>query len=150
MKDCLGRKFLFPIQKCRSWPVSSLNAEDHWLQADMITNFQNMENLIRRSFSHVETVNSRIFSGSYDILSPTGEIILPDIWDSVIKPGWVVELRLWDFTQAGEMSQKKPDTGVTNLAPVVQSSPTLSRDTKAQISSDMQLATAKKRASLRT
>ena len=27
LKDCLGRKFLFPIQKCRTWQVSSPKAE---------------------------------------------------------------------------------------------------------------------------
>ena len=53
---------------------------------------------MKRSFSHVESLNSQVFRGSYDILSTTGEIILPEIWDSVVKPGWTVELRLGKFS----------------------------------------------------
>lgn len=130
MKDCLGRKFLFPIEKCRSW--------------------QSMENLIKRSFSHIESMNSKIFRGSYDILSPTGEIILPEIWDAVIKPGWVVELRFWDFATAAETSQKDPDVDAVDTAPAIHSSSNTSPKSQVDISSDVQSAAAKRRASLRT
>ena len=51
-----------------------------------------MENLIRQSFCRIGDLHSHVMRGDYDILSPTGEIILPGIWASVIKPGWVVEL----------------------------------------------------------
>ena len=27
LRDCLGRKFLFPLEKCRSWQVSSPKVE---------------------------------------------------------------------------------------------------------------------------
>lgn len=111
---------------------------------------QSMENLIKRSFSHVESMNSKIFRGSYDVLSPTGEIILPEIWDSVIKPGWVVELRFWDSSIPEETGQKEPEIGVDETAPAVQSNTAASRQSLVVLSSDAQSATAKRRASLRS
>ena len=109
-----------------------------------------MENLIKRSFAHVESMNSKIFRGSYDILGPTGEIILPEIWDSVVKPGWVVELRFWDFPAAGEMSLKGSDLSGVDVEPVVQSSSAATRQSYIEAAPDTQLATAKRRASFRT
>lgn len=108
-----------------------------------------MENLIKCSFSHVESMNSKIFRGSYDVLSPTGEIILPEIWDSVIKPGWVVELRLWDSLIPKETIRKDAEIGVDEIAPAVQSSTAASRQSLVVSSSDAPSATAKRRASLR-
>lgn len=150
LKDSLGRKFLFPIQKCKSWQVSSPKVEQCWCKTDMMPDLQSMENLIKRSFSHVESMNSKIFRGSYDVLSPTGEIILPEIWDSVIKPGWVVELRFWDSSIPEETGQKEPEIGVDETAPAVQSNTAASRQSLVALSSDAQSATAKRRASLRS
>ena len=109
-----------------------------------------MENLIKRSFSHVESMNSKIFRGSYDILSPTGEIILPEIWDSVIRPGWVVELRFWDFRIAEETDRKDPETGAVGIAPVIHTIPAAQRQSCIEASPETQLTTAKRRASFRT
>lgn len=109
-----------------------------------------MENLIKRSFSHVESMNSKIFRGSYDILSPSGEIILPEIWDSVIRPGWVVELRFWDFRTAEETDRKDPEAGVVEIAPMVQSIAAATRQICVEASPENQLTTAKRRASFRT
>lgn len=109
-----------------------------------------MENLIKCSFSHIESMNSKIFRGSYDILSPTGEIVLPQVWDKVIKPGWVVELRFRDFAAAGEISQKDPDGRVVEMAPAVHLSSIASPESHKDVSSDVPSATVKRRGSLRT
>lgn len=109
-----------------------------------------MENLIRRSFSHVESMNSRIFKGSYDILSPTGEIVLPEIWEAVIKPGWVVELRFWDSAKAGHVVQKDPDVDDIGIASAVLSDSDSSSKPYMETSSDVQLVMAKRRTSMRT
>ena len=149
MKDCLGRKFLFPIQTCRSWQVSLSDEELYEFQANLVPTPQNMENLIRRSFSHIDSLNSQIFRGSYDVLSPTGEIVLPEIWDTVIKPGWVVELRLWDYTQAGETNQKDPHVDLNRMASGVQSTAgSAKEEPKLETSADVQLPTGKRRTSL--
>ena len=108
-----------------------------------------MENLIKRSFSRVESVDSRIFRGRYDILSPSGEIILPEIWDSVIRPGWVVELSFWDFRRAEGTDWKDTEARVDEVAPVIQSTSIATRQSCIESSSDSQLPTAKRRTSFR-
>ena len=109
-----------------------------------------MENLIKSSFCHVESMNSKVFRGNYDIVSPTGEIILPEIWGAVVRPGWVVELRLWELTRGAEIGQKAFDIGVIDRTPAVPNSPTPLRKSHMEISPCRQLVTAKRRASLRT
>ncbi|KAM0802875.1 hypothetical protein BDR22DRAFT_100137 [Usnea florida] len=128
LRDCLGRRFLFPIKICRSW--------------------QNMENLIKRSFSHIESRNSQIFRGSYDILSPTGEIVLPEIWDTVIKPGWVVELRFWEYAKPGETNQQESEIDINKTASVVQSTEGTAKHIILESSSDVHIPTGKRRTSL--
>ena len=150
LKDCLGRKFLFPIERCRSWLVSSPNKKQYSIGAELLTDLQSMENLIKSSFSHVGSMSSQVFRGKYDILSPTGEIILPEIWGAVIKPGWVVELRFWDSNGAQEMHQKTLDVNVIDSAPAESNSPTSLRKSHVECSPGVQVATAKRRASLRT
>ena len=108
-----------------------------------------MESLIKRSFSHVESMESKIFKGRYDILSPTGEIILPEIWDSVVKPGWVVELRFWDFRTAEETDQKDCEAGIDEIAPVIESNSAATRQSCIEASPETQMETAKRRASFR-
>ena len=109
-----------------------------------------MENLIKRSFSHVDSLNSQIFRGSYDILSPTGEIILPEIWDSVVKPGWTVDLRFWDSSTAGETGQKESGVGVPQTVPAVEPSSTVSTQSHIESPSDTRLPPPNRRSSLRT
>ena len=108
-----------------------------------------MENLIKRSFSHVESVDSRIFRGRYDILSPEGEIILPEIWDSVIRPGWVVELRFWDFRTAEGTNRMDPEARVDEVASMVRLTSTGPMQAYVEASPETQMATAKRRTSFR-
>ena len=88
--------------------------------------------------------------GSYDILGPTGEIILPEIWDAVIKPGWVVELRFWDHAETREGSPEDPNADFIRMTPAVQLSSVALRKPHMDVPSDVQLATRKRRASLMT
>ena len=109
-----------------------------------------MEILIKRSFAHIESMNTDIFRGNYDVLGPTGEIILPEIWDAVIKPGWIVEVRLWDLTEARWMGEKQSDAGIVGMAPAVRPSSSARRQRHIEVQSDSQLVTARRRVSLRT
>ena len=108
-----------------------------------------MENLIKRSLTHVESMDSEIFRGRYDILSPSGEIILPEIWDSVVMPGWIVELRFWDFRIADETDRKDRGASAEEIAPVVALTAAAARQSCIETSAESQVATAKRRASFR-
>lgn len=63
-----------------------------------------MENLVRRRFDPNDPIGSKVYQKEYHMVSPTGEIILPETWDRLIKPGWVVEMRL---SSSSEDEQKR-------------------------------------------
>ncbi|RPB12083.1 hypothetical protein P167DRAFT_464273, partial [Morchella conica CCBAS932] len=65
-RDAVGRKFSFPFELCKKW--------------------SGMEELIKQAFLHVEVIGQHVIDGHYDLHGPDGEIILPQVWDSVIEP----------------------------------------------------------------
>lgn len=54
-----------------------------------------MEDLIRHAFMHVDIVGAEVEEGHYDLIGPTGEIILPQDWETVLEPGWTITMRMW-------------------------------------------------------
>ena len=53
-----------------------------------------MESHVKRRFDPKDPVSSKIYQKEYHMLSPNGEIILPETWNRLVKPDWVVEMRL--------------------------------------------------------
>ena len=53
-----------------------------------------MHRLIESSFSSHENLVEAIRADNYDLLKTSGEIILPEVWGTVIQPGLTVELRI--------------------------------------------------------
>ncbi|KAF4631570.1 hypothetical protein G7Y89_g6549 [Cudoniella acicularis] len=74
-KDAVGRKFSFPFHLCATWT--------------------GMEELIKQAFLHVDVIGPRVQDGNYDLVGPNGEIILPDVWDIIIEPGWEITMYMW-------------------------------------------------------
>lgn len=54
-----------------------------------------MELLIRESFEHVKEIGPHVAEGHYDLVGPSGEIVLPQIWETVIEPDWTVTMHVW-------------------------------------------------------
>ncbi|CRG89863.1 hypothetical protein PISL3812_06902 [Talaromyces islandicus] len=104
-KDAVGRKFNFPFHLCSTW--------------------QGMEELIRQAFLHVEVIGPHVAEGHYDLVGPSGDIILPQVWETVIEPDWTVTMHMWPIPEkpkeeppppppeepapAAEEAKKKPD-----------------------------------------
>lgn len=65
--------------------------------------------MIRQAFLHVEVIGPHVDSGHYDLIGPSGEIILPQIWETVIEPGWSVSMHMWP------MAEPRPIRGKPNL-----------------------------------
>ncbi|KAL9115743.1 MAG: hypothetical protein Q9227_000111 [Pyrenula ochraceoflavens] len=61
-----------------------------------------MEELIQQAFLHVEVIGPHIANGHYDLLGPNGEIILPQVWETVVEPGWVVTMHAWPMPEKPE------------------------------------------------
>ena len=78
-KDAVGRKFSFPFHLCDTW--------------------EGMEDLIKQAFLHVDVIGPHVAEGHYDLVGPDGEIILPQVWKTVIEPDWTITMHLWPIPE---------------------------------------------------
>lgn len=92
-KDAVGRKFSFPWHLCKTW--------------------KGMESLIKQAFQHVDVIGQHVQEGHYDLMGPDGEIILPQVWDTMIKPDWEVSMHMWPMPETPKKEKKpKPEDEV--------------------------------------
>ncbi|EEH37919.2 hypothetical protein PAAG_00840 [Paracoccidioides lutzii Pb01] len=84
-KDAVGRKFSFPFHLCNTWP--------------------GMEDLIRQAFLHVDRIGPHVAEGHYDLVGPNGDIILPQVWETVVEPDWTITMHMWPLPE----EPKTPD-----------------------------------------
>ncbi|KAK6420295.1 hypothetical protein LTR81_006566 [Elasticomyces elasticus] len=92
-KDAVGRKFSFPWHLCKTW--------------------KGMENLIKQAFAHVDGIGEHVHQGHYDLTGPDGEIILPQVWDTMIQPDWEINMHMWPMPEPKE--EKKPKEQVIDV-----------------------------------
>ena len=50
-----------------------------------------MEELIKQAFMHVDLLGPHVADGHYDVIGPNGEIILPQVWETMIEPDWSID-----------------------------------------------------------
>lgn len=87
-KDAVGRKFSFPFHLCQTW--------------------QGMEDLIKQAFLHVEPIGTFVQQGHYDLVGPNGEIILPQVWETMIEPDWAITMHMWPMPEPKEVGPPPP------------------------------------------
>ena len=87
-KDAVGRKFSFPFHICKTW--------------------KGMEGLIKQAFLHVDVIGEQVQQGHYDLTGPDGEIILPQVWDTIIQPDWEVSMYMWPMPDPEDRSAFAP------------------------------------------
>ncbi|TKA26324.1 hypothetical protein B0A50_05103 [Salinomyces thailandicus] len=85
-KDAVGRKFSFPWHLCKT--------------------YKGMEGLIRQAFLHVDVIGEHVHHGHYDLTGPDGEIILPQVWDTMIQPDWEITMHMWPMPEPPKKSEK--------------------------------------------
>ncbi|KAK8256357.1 hypothetical protein IWZ00DRAFT_159766 [Phyllosticta capitalensis] len=78
-KDAVGRKFSFPWHLCNTW--------------------KGMSELIKQAFLHVDVIGQHVHDGHYDLVGPDGEIILPQVWETVVQPDWTVTMHMWPMEE---------------------------------------------------
>lgn len=64
-----------------------------------------MEELIKQAFLHVDVIGPHVQEGHYDLIGPNGEIILPQVWETMIEPDWSITMHMWP------MPEPKPGPG---------------------------------------
>ena len=58
-----------------------------------------MEDLIRQAFLHVDVIGPHVQEGHYDLIGPNGEIILPQVWETMIEPDWAITMHMWPMPE---------------------------------------------------
>ena len=89
-KDAVGRKFTFPWHLCKTW--------------------KGMESLIKQAFLHVDLIGVHVQEGRYDLVGPDGEIILPQVWQTMVKPGWAISMHMWPLPESVQTPNNHPPT----------------------------------------
>ncbi|KAF2463913.1 uncharacterized protein BDR25DRAFT_244390 [Lindgomyces ingoldianus] len=73
-RDSIGRKFSFPWHLCKMW--------------------KDMDELIQQALLHVDVTGAQVQQGHYDLIGPDGEIILPQVWETLVQPGWTITMQM--------------------------------------------------------
>ncbi|KAK2604232.1 hypothetical protein N8I77_007178 [Diaporthe amygdali] len=61
----------------------------------MITKWSAIEKRIRNKFVHFESLRRSVQKGRYDLLGPDNTVILPETWESVVRPGMSITMKMW-------------------------------------------------------
>jgi hypothetical protein len=63
---------------------------------------QDMETLIEQAFAniHNSTISGHVKSGRFDLSDPSGAVILPSIWETVIQPDSTITMHMWPLPEA--------------------------------------------------
>ena len=64
-----------------------------------------MEDLIKEAFRNIEIVGSHVVEGHYDLVDPQGDLILPSVWEKVVKPGHTITMHLWPMPEPASAEQ---------------------------------------------
>ena len=81
-----------------------------------------MEELIRQAFLHIEIIGPHVADGHYDLVGPNGDIILPQVWDTVIEPDWTITMHMWPIPEKPKTPEPQPPPE-TPAAPETQAAP---------------------------
>ena len=65
----------------------------------MLTSYKDMEELIKLAFVYVKIIGPLVHEGSYDLVGPDGEIVLPQAWEKIVQPGMAITMNMWPTPQ---------------------------------------------------
>jgi hypothetical protein len=58
-----------------------------------------MKALLEQAFSRIDNLGARVAKGEYDLVGPTGEIILPQVWETILEPDWAISMHMWPMQE---------------------------------------------------
>jgi hypothetical protein len=70
-----------------------------------------MEELIKQAFVHVDVIGPLVLEGHYDLIGPNGEIILPQVWETMIEPDWSISMHMWPMPEKPPPGPPGPPPG---------------------------------------
>jgi hypothetical protein len=51
--------------------------------------FKGIEELVKQAFLHVDII------GPHDLVEPDGEIVLAQVWETMVQPDWAITMHMW-------------------------------------------------------
>lgn len=87
----------------------SFSGQNNFLFVDI--GLQGMEELIRQAFLHIEVIGPHVADGHYDLIGPNGDIILPQVWETVIEPDWAITMHMWPIPEKPKEDPPPPAEG---------------------------------------
>jgi chemotaxis protein histidine kinase CheA len=81
----------------------------------LVKTWKGMETLIRQAFVNIERIGPHVANGHYHLLGPNGEIILPQVWDIVVQPGWDIKMQMWPLPP--DPLEAKVSSGIGGFPP---------------------------------
>lgn len=57
---------------------------------------------------HVDQFSQHVADGHYDLIGPNGEIILPQVWETMIEPDWNITMMMWPVPEKPPMPGPPP------------------------------------------
>lgn len=75
-----------------------------------------MEDLIKQAFLHVDVIGPHVHEGHYDLVGPDGEIILPQIWETMVQPDWTITMHMWPMPEPPP-PRPPPQTPIIDVVP---------------------------------
>ena len=76
-----------------------------------------MEELIKQAFLHIEVIGPHVAEGHYDLIGPNGDIILPQVWETVLEPDWTITMHMWPIPEKPKEEPAPPADGGGGDAP---------------------------------
>ncbi|KAH0150767.1 hypothetical protein KCU67_g10527, partial [Aureobasidium melanogenum] len=80
--DVLGREYILPWTTMKTWT--------------------SLENILVSAFLDIERIRPYVMNGNYRLIGPSDDVILPKDWESLVQPGWEVQMQLWPVTETSE------------------------------------------------
>lgn len=79
-----------------------------------------MESLILQAFKHIADLGPLVAEGRYDLVGPDQEIILPQIWETMVKPDMSIEMKMWPQAKKEKLQMPFPPghPGLQGLHPM--------------------------------
>ncbi|KAF2674522.1 hypothetical protein BT63DRAFT_12856 [Microthyrium microscopicum] len=96
-KDAVGRKFSFPWHLCKSW--------------------KGMEQLVQQAFLQFGPISQHVVDGHFDLISSDGNVILPKVWEIMVKPDMAISMHMWPTAEplVTQLLDQKPDQDGSSL-----------------------------------
>lgn len=66
---------------------------------------------------HVEVIGPHVHDGHYDLIGPNGEIILPQVWETMIEPDWSITMHMWPMPEPPKPAPPAPPPGMFDGGP---------------------------------